>query len=191
VKYVVSALAHGRASGPETAAGTGGALLQDFYGTVTQAAFTFNGLWWILAGLKFDEWMRDRLQRRRVYDITLYFLLPGMISLISLLAVEERLIWRFGFGIGATLGALEAVYSLRSARRFGERSLVFLSADALSIVVYAANAAVAIKPSLLETVGIGLKPLEVEGILIAILLGLGLFLAAVMFIRSATVIQEA
>ena len=86
---------------------------------------------------------------------------------------------------------LAAVYSLRNARRFGETSFVFLLADALSIVVYASNAAVAIKPSLLETVGIGLKPLEVEGILIAILLSFGLLLAAVMFIRSATVTQEA
>jgi hypothetical protein len=33
--------------------------------------------------------------------------------------------------------------------------------------------------------------LEVEGILIAILLSFGLLLAAVMFIRSATVTQEA
>jgi hypothetical protein len=55
----------------------------------------------------------------------------------------------------------------------------------VSFVLFALIAAVAIRPTLLGTAGIGLRPLELEGLLIAGLLVVGFSLAWLMFLATA------
>jgi hypothetical protein len=52
-------------------------MFQSFYSTVAQTAFTLLGLWWVALQIRYGPWMRDRRVRRAVYDISLYFFLPG------------------------------------------------------------------------------------------------------------------
>jgi hypothetical protein len=93
--------------------------LQQFYSTTAQACFTILSVWWVFLGLNFQRWVKDRYRRLMLYDVSLYFLLPGLMSLV------------------------------------------------------------------LGTAGIELRPLEVEGILIAGLLIVGFSLAWLMFLATA------
>jgi hypothetical protein len=160
--------------------------VQDFYSTAAQACFTLLGLWWVLLSFDFDRWVRDPLRRLGVYDVSLYFLLPGLMSLVSLLAVGEPKIWRVAFAIGGMIGAVESVILPIRRAPHGRAGLVVRTADWISFVLFGLIAAVAVKPSIVGTVGIDLRPLEVEGILIAILMAVGFGLGWLMFVARAS-----
>jgi hypothetical protein len=57
---------------------------------VAQASFTLLALWWVLLQIRHDEWFADTAYRRRAYDVSLYFLLPGIMSLGSPAATRNR-----------------------------------------------------------------------------------------------------
>ena len=78
------------------------AVLQDFYGSMAQISFTLLGLWWVVVQFKYADFMKDRRRRLQTYDTSLYFVLPGIMSLISLLTTTG-LLWRITFTISAIL----------------------------------------------------------------------------------------
>src|SRR6185312_1966723 len=86
-----------------------------FYQTVAQLSFTLLGLWWLVLQTKYSEWIHDRPRQRMATNITLYFLLPGSMSLLALLATNSRLLWQVSFIIAAVIGALTAILFLRDA----------------------------------------------------------------------------
>jgi hypothetical protein len=159
----------------------------DFYSAVAQASFTLLGLWWVLLQIRHADWMRDPRLRWWLYDVSLSFLLPGMMGLVSLLAVDTPAIWRVAFAAGGIVGAIESIASL-GIKRAG-RGMVLRVADVLSLLIYAAVAAIAIDRQLPMRVGTGLRPLDAEGVLIASLLMLGILLAAALFIHEAQVAE--
>ncbi len=148
-------------------------MLETFYTTVASLCFALLGLWWVVVQFKHDQWMVDPAKRRMAHDLSLYFILPGMMSLVSLLAGEVKILWRIGFGAAAILGAFETVAILLSNR--GGASLLTPSQIGRWAVValYVLIAVFAIDPSLAQTLGLGLKAIEVEGILISLLIFLG------------------
>jgi hypothetical protein len=159
--------------------------LHQFYSTTAQACFTVLSVWWVFLGLNFQRWVKDRYRRLMLYDISLYFLLPGLMSLVSLLAVGVPEIWRVAFAIAGLIGAVESVLLPIRRAPHGDARLPTRAADWVSFILFALIAVVAIRPSLLETAGIGLRPLEVEGTLIAALLVVGFSLAWLMFLATA------
>jgi hypothetical protein len=159
--------------------------LRDFYSTTAQACFTVLSVWWVILGLNFQRWVKDPPRRLMVYDVSLYFLLPGLMSLVSLLAVGVPGIWRVAFALGATAGAIESVILPIHRARRGRSGLPERGADWVSFALYALIAVVAVRPSLVGSAGLGLRPLEVEGILIAALLLVGFLLAGLMFVTAA------
>lgn len=166
-------------------------VLKDFYATTAQASFTVLSVWWVILGLFQQQWLRDARQRLAVYDISLYFLLPGMMSLVSLLAVEVPEFWRVAFAAAGIVGAVEsAVLPIRRRPHGSSRALLHV-ADWLSFGLYALIALVAIWPDSVAKAGIGLLPLEVEGSLIAGLLVLGFTLIWTMFVSAAGAADEA
>src|SRR5204863_450425 len=66
------------------------ASLDGFYGAMAQVSFTLLGLWWVVVQFKYSDLMRDRRRRIQAYDTSLYFVLPGIMSLISQLASSGR-----------------------------------------------------------------------------------------------------
>ena len=159
--------------------------LRDFYATTAQACFTVLSVWWVILGLNFQRWVKDSHRRLAVYDVSLYFLLPGLMSLVSLLAVGVPEIWRVAFALGATVGAVESLLlPIRRGRRSGTAGLE-RGADWLSFVLFVLIGVVAVRPSLVGSAGIGLRPLELTGLLIAALLVIGLLLAWLMFVTTA------
>lgn len=165
--------------------------LKDFYATTAQASFTVLSVWWVILGLFQQQWLRDARQRLAVYDISLYFLLPGMMSLVSLLAVEVPEFWRVSFAAAGIAGAVESVLLPVRRRSRGSAQLFEHAADWLSFLIFGSIALVAVWPAIVGKMGLALRPLEVEGALIAGLLLVGFVLAWRMFVTSAGAFQEA
>ena len=159
-------------------------MAKEFYASVAQASFTLLGLWWVLLQIRHDAWFRDVAYRRGVYDISLYFLLPGMMALGSLLAVEEPTIWRVSFATMGVLGVVESALLLAGMRGLHDRGPLAAVADWVSLVVYALVVLVAVWRTLPQDLGLGLLPLQVEGILVTILLFLGITLGASLFVTT-------
>jgi hypothetical protein len=147
------------------------AALQTFYGTMAQISFTLLGLWWVVVQFKYADFMRDRRRRLQTYDTSLYFVLPGIMSLISLLT-ETGLLWRITFTVSAILGAVEAGFLLATTRR-AQGSRVWRSAHYAGGTLYVLVALFAVFPSLAEDLGLQLRNLQVEGVFLALIIFLG------------------
>jgi hypothetical protein len=158
-------------------------VLENFYSTVAQASFTLLGLWWVLLQIRHDEWIADAPYRQSVYDISFYFLLSGMMSLASLLAVREAEIWRASFAVFGTVGAIESALVIARRRWFRPGPLVRV-ADWGSLLLYVLAALVAAWTDLPAELGLDLEALELEGIFVAALLLLGVTLAAGLFVTT-------
>jgi hypothetical protein len=158
-------------------------MLETFYTTVASLCFALLGLWWVVVQFKHEQWMRDPARRRMAYDLSLYFILPGMMSLVSLLAADVKVLWRVGFAAAALLGAIETLAMIVTARPSASRSLGAL-ARWVVLVLYALIAVIAVDPTLPAALGLGLKAIEVEGLLITLLLFLGVNLAWLFFTET-------
>jgi hypothetical protein len=161
-------------------------MFQSFYSTVAQASFTLLGLWWVVLQIRYGPWMRDRRVRRAVYDISLYFLLPEMMSLMALLAADVSTIWRVSFATAGVIGTLESALSIAHTRGHDSPSRIIDLGNWLSLVLYPAVAAIAIRRTIPHEIGIDLRALESEGILIGLLLILGVLLGAALFVKVDT-----
>jgi hypothetical protein len=165
-------------------------MVDQFYSTVAQASFTLLALYWVLLQLRHDEWFGDAAYRRSAYDVSLYFLLPGMMSLLSLLAVQQANVWRVSFVVFGAVGVVESVLIMARRGRLGAGDALMRVADVASIVLYGLVILIAFWRDLPNDVGLDLRPLEAEGILVAALLGLGIVLGAAMFVSTGPHARE-
>ena len=156
-----------------------------FYQTVAQLSFTLLGLWWLVLQTKYSEWIHDRLRRRMATNITLYFLLPGSMSLLALLATNSRLLWQVSFIIAAVIGSLTAVLFLRDALKTQWRNpmsiRVISLASGLGVALYILVIIVALVPDLFRAMGA--TPLTVAGIGVTLLVIVGVTLAWTYFVE--------
>ncbi|HEX5546238.1 MAG TPA: hypothetical protein VFX24_02450 [Ktedonobacterales bacterium] len=156
-----------------------------FYQTVAQLSFTLLGLWWLVLQTKYSEWIHDRLRRRMATNITLYFLLPGSMSLLALLATESRLLWQVSFIIAAVIGAATAILFLRDALvspwRNPKSIRVISLASGLGVALYLLVIVVALVPDLFRAMGA--TPLTVAGIGVTLLVIVGVTLAWTYFVE--------
>lgn len=152
-------------------------MLTDFYSVMAQASFTLLGLWWLVLRSWPREWVDDPLRRRTGYHVSLYFMLPGLMSALSLLSTDTTFFWRAGFGIACVIGVAEAASFLRAARPPKWFAYV-------AIAFYALAAVLAARPRLIPDLTDGeMTALHVEGALLSSLLFLGLNLAWLNLIR--------
>ena len=166
-------------------------MLDSFYTTAAQACFTLLALWWVLLQIRHDAWIADVAYRRTVYDVSFYFLLPGMMSLGSLLAVQQSSVWRASFALLGAVGIIESLILIAGRREMRGRGMLVESADWLSLALYSLVVAVALWTGLPAELGLGLQPLELEGILLAGLIFLGIALAAALFVTTGPHVHRA
>lgn len=150
------------------------AAVDDFYKTVSTISFTLLGLWWIVIQLKYKEGGGDARRRRHAYTVSLYFLLPGVMALVSAINSDLSLLWRLAFGITALLGMAEVVLY---ATTDGIKTRGASGLRILGVALYALIAAFAIRPALTGDLGLGLAPREAEAILVGLLIVVGVHLA--------------
>jgi hypothetical protein len=161
-----------------------GVPLHDFYTSTAQACFLVLSGWWVILSLHFKQWMGDPLRRLLVFDVSLTFLLPGLMSIVSLLAVGVPAMWRVAFAVAGTAGAVKAVVLWRRRAQHGPAGVFVACASWASLTVFSLIAAVALRPSLVAQAGVDLTPLAVEGTLVSCLLVLGFALAFRMFMTT-------
>jgi hypothetical protein len=159
-------------------------MLDTFYTTVAQASFTLLALWWVLLQIRHDEWIADAPYRRSVYDVSFYFLLPGMMSLASLLALQDTWVWRASFVVFGAVGAGESVLVLARRGELRAAGAFVRAADLLSIILYGLVILVALWDDLPDELGIDLGALQVEGLFVSALLFIGVTLAAAIFVST-------
>lgn len=156
-----------------------------FYQTVAQLSFTLLGLWWLVLQTKYSEWIHDRLRRRMATNITLYFLLPGSMSLLALLATNSRLLWQVSFIIAAVIGGVTAVLFLRDALKSPWRNpmsiRVISLASGLGVALYILVIIVALAPDLFRAMGV--TPLTLAGVGVTLLVIVGVTLAWTYFVE--------
>ncbi|HKW23755.1 MAG TPA: hypothetical protein VJO13_20420 [Ktedonobacterales bacterium] len=156
-----------------------------FYQTVAQLSFTLLGLWWLVLQTKYSEWIHDRLRRRMATNITLYFLLPGSMSLLALLATDSRLLWQVSFIIAAVIGAVTTILFLRDALKSPWRNPISIRvislASGLGVALYILVIIVALMPDLFRAMGA--TPLTVAGIGVTLLVIVGVTLAWTYFVE--------
>ena len=148
-------------------------MLSEFYSTMAQVCFTLLGLWWVVVQFKYQDLMRDRRRRQMAYDTSLYFVLPGIMSLVSLLEPNGQLLWRVTFASAAILGALETIFLL-----FNDRGAAIYHRSMRVVhwggfVLYSLVALLALLPDLVTSIGLEVATIQVEGIFLALLVFLG------------------
>jgi hypothetical protein len=154
--------------------------LETFYQTVAQLCFTLLGLWWLVLQTKYAEWIGNRRRQRMATNISLYFLLPGSMSLVALLAAQTRPLWQVAFLIASGIGAAETFFltsgSARKRATVASRTLPWLGAALYALIVL-----VALLPGIPQQYGVA--PLTVAGVLLTLLIVLGVSLAWRFFIE--------
>lgn len=149
-------------------------MFDTFYATVAQVSFALLGLWWVVIQFKYADFREDTSLRRTAYNVSLYFVVPGIMSLFSLLATDVTLVWRLAFIIAGALGALETLLLiLRNASIAGKGWA--RAARWAVMLLYLIIIFFAISPDILQSRGI--PPRLVEGCLLSLVLVLGVQLA--------------
>ena len=59
-------------------------------------SFTLLGLWWLVVHSRYQRGEGALAQRRHAYGIALFFLLPGVMSLIAAINSDLSALWRLG-----------------------------------------------------------------------------------------------
>lgn len=145
-----------------------------FYQSVASVSFTLLGLWWVVVQLRFRSGRGDARRRRHAYGVATFFLIPGVMSMISSVNSDHTALWRVAFGSMALLGVVEVVLFLRGG---GHRAIGPVGLRLAGLVLYALIAAFALRPELTADLGIDLQPREVEAILVALVVVVGANLA--------------
>jgi hypothetical protein len=147
-----------------------------FYQTVAGLCFTLLGLWWAVVQFRHDEWMSDLPHRRVAYSVHLSFLVPGIMSLGALTMGDIKLIWRLVFISASVFGLAAMLFLITSGMAATGGRLVSLGRW-LSVLIYALVAIIAAAPNLTQLFAAELKPLQVEGLLLTLLVFVGASLA--------------
>jgi hypothetical protein len=148
-------------------------VAETFYETLALAAFALLGLWWVVVADRRREWSVLPYRRRQAYSVSLYFTLTGIMSLVSLISADHPALWRLAFGIAGGVGAAEVILSLLRASSEPARERRGDQLLALTLPFYILIVAIAIRPTLAVDIGIDLKPLETEAVVVSVLFFLG------------------
>jgi hypothetical protein len=153
-----------------------------FYVTVSSISFTLLGLWWVVVQGR-DTWRMNVARRRMAYVVSLHFVLPGVMSVLALVAPDLGVLWRITFVTAGLLGLLGAGYVAATLTDEHDCPRLVRVIEWVAIPIYVVIAIVAVVPELVATLGIGLTPLQVEGIILAILLFFGVQAAWILMVE--------
>lgn len=152
-----------------------------FYAAASALCFTLLGFWWVVVQFRHKELTADASARRFTFLVSLHFIVPGLVSLASLLATGPM--WRIAFGLAGLTGMAAAIASMRAGGAL--RSLLggLYRASWLGLPIYGLITAVALSPDTVRT-ALGVEPLQVEGLLLLVILLIGILLAWFLFTGS-------
>jgi hypothetical protein len=156
--------------------------VQTFYVTVSAISFTLLGLWWVVVQDR-ETWRMNVARRRMAYVVSLHFVLPGIMSVLALIAPDLNLLWRTTFLTAGVLGLVGAAYVVRTLTDEADCPRLVRLIEVVAIPIYAIIAVVAVVPEAVKRIGLNLTPLQVEGISLAILLFFGVQAAWILMVE--------
>jgi hypothetical protein len=156
-------------------------VLKDFYTVFSTVCFTLLGLWLIVVQTRHSEWRASSVHRRRAYGVSLYFALPGLMGLLSLVDPASSDMWRVSFGLVA-LGGVVVLFVVRGPAP----TQLGLAAYVAAMVLYGLVAIVAIAPGTVGDAGIDAAPLRIEAVLLTVLVFLGVNVAWLLLFDETT-----
>ncbi len=159
-------------------------MLDTFYSTAAQICFVLLGLWWLVVQFKHGAWMQVPARRRMAFNVSHYFVLPGIMSLIALLSGNNKFIWQASFILAGAIGAFETVSIISNADVSTLRPQGVRIGGWVQLVLYILVVLFAIDAALGQPIHLGLQPLELEGLCIGLLLFLGVNLAWTLFAEA-------
>jgi hypothetical protein len=121
----------------------------------------------IVLQTKYQEWSGKRELRRMIVNISLYFLLPGTMSLLAMLAIQATAIWRIAFVVTSVLGAVESAFMVRRLQQRERSYWVTILLRTIELVLFALIAVVGLFPDLFRVAR--LTPLTVAGVLLTLI----------------------
>jgi hypothetical protein len=154
--------------------------IQDFYSAASQISFTLLGFWWAVAQFRHADWVADPARRRLAHVVSLLFLLPGVMSLMSMLSGDAPVLWHLAFGGAGVLGLVATLLIVTGTPDEGTGGWFRSAALFVAAPLYALIALFAIWPEFAPG-WLGLQPLQAEGILLSLLVFLGVNLAWALF----------
>ena len=143
--------------------------LESFYSTASEFFFVLLGFWWVVVQFKHYRWSRDPARRRMSYVVSLHFLLPGIMCVVSLLSGELQAVWNVAFAIAGVSGVIATIMGAAPSRAARSGVSYELFGQGAAIGLYAFIAILAIFPTLPAAVGLNVPVLVIEAILLTLL----------------------
>jgi hypothetical protein len=161
---------------------------RDFYSAFAPVAFTLLGLWFIVVQTRHTEWMANPEHRRRASAVFVILVLPGVMSMMSLIDSASKDLWRASFATASVLGviALMGLGTFRPAWRHAHLELAQWTAALLYLLV----AVVAVRPSVLADLGLKVAPIRVEAFFLSLLLLIGVLKAWMLLFANVESVTE-
>jgi hypothetical protein len=139
--------------------------VDSFYQILSGICFALTGLWWtVVEGRK--EWLKDPGMRSLAGGVYASFLIPGVMALGAQIGGDNKLVWRLVFASAALLGMFFTVRLLTHIHKTG-LSGSFARSRWLVIALYTLVLVFGVFPEL--TAPSGLKPIQVEAVLLCII----------------------
>jgi hypothetical protein len=155
---------------------------QAFYAVTGGVAFTLLGLWQVVV-VTHPDWQHSRARRLLAYAVGLQFLLPGMMSILSMIAPDEPLVWRVVFTVSAVVGILSVVLFRRALLEDYDVPRLSAVVGWVVLPVYLLIAILALVPTLPRDLGLSLSGIQVEALLVSVLLFLGIQAAWILLLE--------
>jgi hypothetical protein len=143
-----------------------------FYTAVAGISFTLLGLWWVVVSSR-KEWQQSQERRLLAYAVSLHFLLPGMMSILSIIAPDEPLVWRAVFTISGLIGVAGVVLFRRALIAEHDTPRLAIVVEWVVLPIYVCITILALVPTIPATLGLSLTGIQVEAILVSLLIFFG------------------
>ena len=160
--------------------------MSDFYEPFSSTCFVVLGLWLVVVQLHYEEWKGDPHMIRRAFGIGLYFSLPGIMTLISLVNPAAPRLWETSYTLVALGGAgvMAVLYT-------GADNRLAATAYLAALVLYLAIGVIAITAFTRHSAHV---ENQIDQVLLCVMLFLGVNVAQLLLFgpahRAATVPGE-
>ena len=140
--------------------------ISTFYAVTSATCFTLVGLWWSVVK-DHREWLKDEATKRMAGGVYASFLIPALMSMGAQVGGEDSIIWRLVFIIAGVAGIRSTTQLLQKTKAAEANGPFSKNRWALPLL-YGIVIFFAIFPGFVGLMG--LKALQMEGLLLCILI---------------------
>jgi Sec-independent protein secretion pathway component TatC len=143
--------------------------MSDFYPAFSATCFVVLTLWLATVAVRHSDWKGEEDLEKRAFSVGLFFSLPGIMTLISLVNPTSPRLWELSYMIVALVGAAVIAVLFNAGR-----DRVMTAAYALAIALYLAIGVIAI---VAITQPVAHVENQIDQVLLCVLLFLGVNVA--------------